>query len=36
MTSELKKQGSAQTKCPKKYIIHWAPQMLGVKILTKN
>ena len=36
MTSEFKKQGPAQTKCPKKYIIRWALQMLWVKILTKN
>ena len=36
MTSEFKKQGPAQTKCPKKYIIRWSLQMLWVKILTKN
>ena len=36
MTSEFKKQGPAQTKCPKKYIVRWALQMLWVKILTKN
>ena len=36
MTSEFKKQGPAQTKCPKKCIICWALQMLWVKILTKN
>ena len=36
MTSEFKKQGPAQTKCHKRYIIRWALQMLLVKILTKN
>ena len=34
MTRELKKQEPAQTKLPKKYIIHCALQMLWVKILT--
>ena len=32
----IKKQGPAQTKYPKKYIIRWALQMLWVEILTKN
>ena len=36
MTSEFKKQEPAQTKCPKKYIIRWALQLLWVKILIKN
>ena len=36
MTSEFKKQGQPQTKCPKKYIIRWALQKLWVKILTKT
>ena len=36
MTCEFKKQGPAQTKFPKKYIIRCALQMLWVKILTKK
>ena len=36
MTSEFKKQGATQTKCPGKNIIRWALQMLWVKRLTKN
>ena len=35
--SEFKKEGPSQTKCPKKYIICWALQiMLWIKILTKK